>query len=204
MARHGIARLADIIGSLDTTQEGTGVDQLLVALDVETGAKALALADVAARRRRRFKIGSRLFTAEGPAIVRRARRRGRSRLPRSQVPRHPEHRRRRRSRPRRRSACGWSTCTRRAGRAMMRAARDAAHDTAARTGPDAAAGDRRHGAHQHEPAAALPKRGSPATVLDQVLRLRELAQDAGLDGVVASPQETATIRRALRRRTSRS
>src|SRR5262245_49111329 len=49
----------------------TGRERLLVALDVETGEQALALAgnlsDVAGG----FKVGSRLFTREGPSLVRR-------------------------------------------------------------------------------------------------------------------------------------
>ena len=43
--------------------------------------------------------------------------------------------------------------------------------------------------------AALRETGVAIDLIDQVLRLAELAQDAGLDGVVASPRETAAIRR---------
>jgi orotidine-5'-phosphate decarboxylase len=43
--------------------------------------------------------------------------------------------------------------------------------------------------------ATLEQSGVRRSVLDQVLALAHLAQDAGLDGVVASAQETTAIRR---------
>ena len=44
--------------------------------------------------------------------------------------------------------------------------------------------------------SALKDVGVDRRVLDQVLALARMAQDAGLDGVVASAQETPEIRRA--------
>ena len=43
-------------------------------------------------------------------------------------------------------------------------------------------------------AAAMAEAGTNVPVTDQVSRLARLAQESGLDGVVASPQETGMIR----------
>jgi orotidine-5'-phosphate decarboxylase len=52
------------------------VDQLLIALDVPSGAEALRAATALEGAAGGFKIGSRLFTAEGPDVVRRIGERG--------------------------------------------------------------------------------------------------------------------------------
>ena len=46
------------------------MDQLLIALDVESRERALGLADRLGDVAGGFKIGSRLFTSEGPSIAR--------------------------------------------------------------------------------------------------------------------------------------
>jgi orotidine-5'-phosphate decarboxylase len=79
------------------------------------------------------------------------------------------------------------------GTAMMRAAHAAAHETAASRGvppPLVIAVTVLTSMNQ----AALRETGVVIDLMDHVLRLAELARDAGLDGVVASPRETASIR----------
>jgi orotidine-5'-phosphate decarboxylase len=168
------------------------VDQLLIALDVDRGPKALALADSLRGIAGGFKIGSRLFTSEGPSIVRTLVERGNRiflDLKFHDIP----------------STVGtaveaavslgvWMVNVHASGGTrMMQAARDAARDTAARTGgapPLVIAVTVLTSMN----AASLGESGIDRPVMDQVIRLAALAQEAGLDGVVASPQEIAVIR----------
>jgi orotidine-5'-phosphate decarboxylase len=79
------------------------------------------------------------------------------------------------------------------GVAMMHAARTAAHEAASARNtapPLVIAVTVRTSMNQ----AALRETGVVIDLADQVLRLTELAKEAGLDGVVASARETAAIR----------
>jgi orotidine-5'-phosphate decarboxylase len=170
------------------------VDQLIVALDVESGARALALADSLRDIAGAFKIGSRLFTLEGPAIVRALTERGDRvflDLKFHDIPNTVA------TAVEAATSLGvWMLNVHAGGgRRMMSAAIDAAHATAAR--------------EQRQPPlvvavtvltsmndAALLETGIHVPILDQVTRLARLTQESGLDGVVASAQETALIRTA--------
>jgi orotidine-5'-phosphate decarboxylase len=170
------------------------VDQLLIALDVETRERAIELADGLRGAAGGFKVGSRLFTAEGPSIVRTLAERGDRvflDLKFHDIPNTVAQ-----AVAAATSLGAWMVNVHASGGTrMMQAARDAARETAAREGRPA-------------PlviavtvltslnAAALGETGVSDPVVQQVLRLAALAQAAGLDGVVASPQETALIRNA--------
>jgi orotidine-5'-phosphate decarboxylase len=168
--------------------------RLLVALDVEDGARAMELAsrlrDVAGG----FKIGSRLFTLEGPSLVRALADSGVRvfldlkfhDIPNT-VAQAVE------------SAVltgAWMVNVHASGgAAMMEAARRAAADTAARTGVEPPVVIAVTVLTSMD-AATLRTVGVEQPLERQVVALAELTKQAGLDGVVASPLEAAAIRAA--------
>jgi len=170
------------------------VDQLLVALDVESARRAVDLAGALRGVAGGVKIGSRLFTLEGPRLVRRLADAGHRvfldlkfhDIPNTvaQAVEAAVH------------TGAWMINVHASGGVpMMQAAARAAREAAARL-------------DRPQPliiavtvltsmdAPTLAQTGIERPLLDQVLSLARLAHEAGLDGVVASPQETTAIRAA--------
>jgi orotidine-5'-phosphate decarboxylase len=169
------------------------MNRVLVALDLPSADEAVALAGRLRGAVGGVKIGSQLFTAAGPDVVRALAERGDRVFLDLKFHDIPN------------TVAGAVASAARlgvwmlnvhasGGRPMMEAARRAADDAAAAGGvrPIVIAVTVLTSLGQAE----LDSVGFAAAPQDQVVKLAALAQAAGLDGVVASPQETAAIRRA--------
>ena len=170
--------------------------QLLVALDVETATEARALADRLRGAVGGFKIGKQLFTSIGPSLIEQLAEQGDRvflDLKYHDIPNTV--------------AGAVAAATRHGvwmlnvhasgGGAMMRAARSAAHETAAKVGRPAplVIGVTLLTSLDQQ---ALSEIGISSTVTEQVERLAALADASGMDGVVASAQEIGIIKRRCR------
>jgi orotidine-5'-phosphate decarboxylase len=167
------------------------VDKLIVALDVETPVEALSLVEQLRDVAGMFKIGSQLFTLAGPQIVKDIISSGAKvflDLKFHDIPHQVA------GAARSAAQLGVSMFTVHAsgGTEMMRRAVEAVSEVAER---------------EHSPRAAvlavsvltsmdantLSQIGVNSSPEDSVLRLVKLAEQAGADGVVASPQEAQNI-----------
>jgi orotidine-5'-phosphate decarboxylase len=169
-------------------------DRLLVALDVESGARALQLAGALKGVADGVKVGSRLFTLEGPPLVKELVARG-SRvfldLKFHDIPNTVAQ-----AVDAAVQTGAWMIDVHASGgTAMMQAAARAARDAAARSGrqPPLMIGIT---VLTSMDEGALRETGVDRAVLPQVVALARMAKTAGLDGVVSSPHEITSIREA--------
>lgn len=175
----------------------TARDKLIVALDVHTKLRALKLVDALHDGAGMFKIGSQLFTAVGPEMVREVVARGARvfldlkfhDIPATVAAAGIEATR-----------LGVSIFNLHAsgGREMMRRTATAVSECAVRENlarPKVIAvtvltsGD----------ALEMAQMGISSSAQDQTVRLAQLAAESGMDGVVASPQDIATVRKGVTR-----
>jgi len=173
-------------------------DRLVVALDVDDASLALGLVDELKASVGMFKVGHQLFTAHGPDIVRKIRERGSKvflDLKYHDIP----HTVAKASAEAVKLGASIFNVHALGGFDMMRAAAEAARETAGQLGVPVPAVlavtvltsmDEQCLRRELKISRSLPR---------TVRHLAELAERAGLHGVVASPQEIALLRRAIGR-----
>jgi orotidine-5'-phosphate decarboxylase len=169
------------------------MDQLLVALDVDSPDRALALASELRDLTGGVKVGSRLFTLAGPDLVRELVETGHRVFLDLKFHDIPNTVAQAVDAAVRTGAWMINVHTS-GGHDMMRAARDAGHKAA--TGGRSVPLLIGVTVLTSMTADVLQRSGVERPLTDQVLALARAAQEAGLDGVVASPQDTAAIRAA--------
>lgn len=179
---------------MERTRYLAGKDKLIIALDVETPTKALDLVRELHAVAGMFKVGSQLFTSNGPQIVRDILALGSKvflDLKFHDIPHQVA------GAARSAAELGVSLFTVHAsgGSEMMRRAVESVDEVAQRGGV------------RSKVLAISVLTSIDATILSQigitsspdesVRRLVNLAESSGVDGVVASPQEIGTIRKAI-------
>ena len=168
-------------------------DRLLVALDVDGADRALAVAEQVRGIAGGLKVGSRLFTMAGPDLVRRLVESGARvflDLKFHDIPNTVAQA----VDAAVRTGAWMINVHASGGSAMMQAAARAAADAAAAAGRQAPLVIAVTVLTSMDDEA-LKQTGVARPLLDHVLALARVAQTAGLQGVVASPHETAAIRR---------
>jgi orotidine-5'-phosphate decarboxylase len=171
-------------------------DRLIVALDVDSLAQAERLAERLDGLVRRFKIGSQLFTAGGPAVVEAIQKRGAEvflDLKFHDIPNTVAGA----AREAARLGVFMFNVHASGGLAMMKAAADGAASAAKELSVRRPLAIAVTVLTSLDRAALHRELGVTSSVEGHVLHLSELAREAGLDGTVASPVEIAAIRRSL-------
>ena len=160
------------------------MSRLMVALDVPTREQALALAAATGECAAHFKVGGRLFTAEGPDLVREIKSKGYGvflDLKFHDIPNTVAEAAA--------AATGLGVdffdVHASGGEEMMKAAVEASREEAERLGIPAPR------------ILAITVLTSMSSTVDEVLALAERARNAGVDGVVSSAWEAKAVREAL-------
>jgi orotidine-5'-phosphate decarboxylase len=170
-------------------------DKLIVALDLPSGNAATRMAERLQGHVGMFKVGSELFTAEGPVTVRYLVTTGHKvflDLKFHDIPNTV------RAAAREAAELGVSMVNVHAsgGRKMMEAAREGACSPGMLPGSEARPKVLAVTILTSLEIQDLEELGISGTPVEAVIRLARLAQSAGLDGVVASPREISALRKA--------